>query len=168
MKKIIILILCISLISFQSTHATSLLLNTLENLLFQQGEPQTQQQTSPPVCNNNGVCDPGESINNCFLDCYTPPDNDSDQITTPTTPITTQDTTPPDTSQQVSITQKKEFPIKIILSIVITAIFIIIVIVLFFWVKRKHETTPPKIQKKEPPKTNKYGLPTRPQRKWGM
>ena len=156
-----ILILLVSMISVNLAWAGSLLPFTLDSF---SGNRQT-------ICNNNDVCENGEDNQNCPNDCLNIPPQNLQQNEIQNNQIQTASRENQNTEfrQNIIIKEKKEFPWKILFSVFFAIVAVVIIIFLYLWIK-KSEPVKRIILKKEKPKENlnKFGLPQRPARRFGI
>ncbi|MFH1592258.1 MAG: hypothetical protein ABIB47_02740 [Candidatus Woesearchaeota archaeon] len=122
------------------------------------------QQTPQPTCNNDGVCNIGESNSNCPADCPV-----EQRQTTQTPPATSPDTNTDDQNIVTDEETSQWFSRGLMTATIFVLVFVVLLIVLGFWLyggKRKGKITLGK--KKEEKRQDLFKLPQRPARRFGI
>ncbi|MEK6922274.1 MAG: hypothetical protein AABX08_00560 [Nanoarchaeota archaeon] len=121
-----------------------------------------QDNDRPPVqnCNNDGICDIGEGNNDCPNDCPV------ERTTQTIQPPRTQQNLPIDGVNNLANDRSDNTLFNLVIAVIASIFFIVLVISLWLWL---HKSKQKDIEKKKNNEMqNVFGLPRRPQRRFGV
>lgn len=131
----------------------------------QQGQDQSNQDTNQQApqgdCNNDGVCNIGESNANCPNDCPVEQRQTTQQPSAPPSDVS---------DEQEILTDYEEgmFPNNLVIATLVVVVFIGLLIVLGFWLYGKKGKGKITFGKKPEEKKDIFKLPQRPERRFGI
>ena len=153
-KKYILLVITLV---FIVSNVNALL---FEWILERRGEEQDNNRQPIQNCNNDGICDIGEANNDCPNDC--PVERATQTIQQPRT----QQNLPIDSVNNLANDRSDNTLFNLVIAVIASIFFIVLVISLWLWL---HKSKQKDIEKKKNNEMqNVFGLPRRPQRRFGV